>query len=942
MAFLTRCLSMQKIVSSFFPFVMKKIQPAKAPRRNGLFFPILLAVILAVLFAKSFLPGYVHFSNDGPLGQQNAAWRQLPAGFTGSWYDLNDIGTDVGAIPPAPSSLIFLLLGPVGYAKFLAPIALFILGLGAWTLFRQLKFSPLAAVLGGLAAALNSAFFATACWGVALQQIAMGMVFFALALVMANSPETPRFIRWSRLALAGLCVGVSVMEGADNGAIFSLFVAAYVFFKSLNDEGVPVMKKIGRGIGRVAMIALFAGFIATETVTSLVGTYIVGTAGMQQNKKAEDSQAHWDWATQWSLPKIETLGLFVPGVFGYKMDTPVGMDFLEDDYKGGQYWGGIGRDPVLDRYFESGSHGPMPQYSFMRQTGGQNYAGILVALVAFLAIAQSFRKQNSIFPKVQRRFIWFWTAALVISLLLAWGRFAPFYKFLYMLPYFSTIRNPIKFLAVFSLAIVILFAYGMDALSRRYLQTPNGKFNSVSAQFKNWRATVRSFDRNWSLFCVIAFGVSVFAWLVYASQKSSLVHYLQRVGFGDEDMAKEIAGFSIGQVGWSVLTFALAVALVILVLAGIFSGKRARFGGFLLGALLVADLGRADLPYIIHWNYIQKYASNPIIDFLRDKPYEHRVADLHSKSLFEDLYRIEWSQQLFPYYNIQSLDIIQSPRVTADLEAYDLALTPTGENTYYLVARRWQLTNTRYLLGPAGFLDQLNEQLDPAQHRFRIVQRFNVVPKPGIEQPTELEQLTAVPDDNGEYALFDFAGALPRAKLYTDWQTNSAGDFKNFTTNGLSEIDTKIFDDAGTNGFLTLKKLTSPSFNPEQTVLLDAPLPEANPSPAANQDSGKVEFKSYSPKKIVFSARAVAPSVLLLNGKFDPHWRVTVDGKPAELFRADYIMRGVFVPPGAHTVEFQFSLPSKPLYVTLAAIAVSILLCGVLLFRNRVRLNPSR
>ena len=41
------------------------------------------------------------------------------------------------------------------------------------------------------------------------------------------------------------------------------------------------------------------------------------------------------------------------------------------------------------------------------------------------------------------------------------------------------------------------------------------------------------------------------------------------------------------------------------------------------------------------------------------------------------------------------------------------ALAPRSADTYYLMARRWQLTNTRYLLGPAGFLDVLNEQLDP-------------------------------------------------------------------------------------------------------------------------------------------------------------------------------------------------------------------------------------
>ena len=51
---------------------------------------------------------------------------------------------------------------------------------------------------------------------------------------------------------------------------------------------------------------------------------------------------------------------------------------------------------------------------------------------------------------------------------------------------------------------------------------------------------------------------------------------------------------------------------------------------------------------------------------------------LHSNSLFEDLYSIEWSQQLFPYYNIQSLDIIQMSRMPEDLAAYQAALPPLG------------------------------------------------------------------------------------------------------------------------------------------------------------------------------------------------------------------------------------------------------------------------
>jgi hypothetical protein len=917
---------------------MKVTKPKAAPQPRKFFSaPVLLAVVLAVLFWKSFLPNYVHFSNDGPLGQQNATWIQLPAAFTGTWRDLNDIGDNAGSSSLDLTSLISWTLGPIGLSKFLAPIALFILGLGAWTFFRQLKLSALAATLGALAAALTSAFFSNACWGVASQQIAIGMDFFALALIVSNSPETPALTRWARLALAGLAVGLNVMEAADNGAIFSLFISAFVLIWALTEEGAPVVARLGRGIGRVAIIAVFAGFIATQTVVTLIGSSITGIAGTGQD--TETKEQHWDWATQWSVPKIEALGLFVPGLFGYRMNTPKDMmDSFQDAYKGGNYWGGIGRDPAIDRFFASGKEGSPPP-GMMRFSGGGGYAGVLVVLVALWAVAQSLRRQNPAFTETQRRLIWFLSVILIVSLLLAFGRFAPFYKWLYMLPYVSTMRNPCKFLAVFSWALVILFACGIHGLSRRYLEISAANSNSLSAQLKNWWMKARGLDRNWTVVCVLAVIGSVLGWLIYAMEKPGLVRYLQKVGFPDGDPAKEIAAFSIGQVGWFVIIFALAVGLCTLIIAGVFAGRRAKLGGILLGALLVMDLGRANLPYIIHWDYKQKYeigSLNPIVDFLRTKPYEHRVAyglprPLSTPAqfeLFDELYSIEWAQHHFPYYNIQSLDKIQMPRMPADLEAFEGALRigirqdSSGQwildsGTFPRVGRLWELTNTRYLLGPAGLLDLFNEQFDPGWQRFRIVQRFTIALKPGVNEfHQRLEELTAVPKDTGDYALIEFTGALPRARLYSNWQVS-------------------------TNDDATLKTLVSTNFDPWQTVLVSTPLPGVPAANAANQNAGSIEFKSYAPKNIVLSAPADAPAVLLLNDRFDSHWRVLVDGKPAELLRCNFIMRGVYLTPGQHTVEFKFSLPNGPFYVTLTAIVVGLCLVGYL-FSAGKRVVPIR
>ena len=920
---------------------------ATAAMPRGLFFAGLLAVILAGLFCKSFLPGYVHFSNDGPLGQQNTAWSRLPGAFTGIWGDLNDIGNSGGSLAPDLCTLLRWLLGPVGYSKFLAPFALFILGLGAWTFFRQLKLSPLAATLGGVAAALNSAFFSTACWGVASQQVAIGFSYFALALVVSNTPKTPALTRWVRWALAGLAVGVNVMQGADIGAIFSLFIAAFVLFKTLVDESGSIAAKLGRSVVRVAIIAVFAGFIAIQTVFSLVGTSITGIAGTGQDAESKASQ--WNWATQWSFPKIESLGLVVPGLFGYRMDTPKNMmEFLQDSYRGGNYWGLIGSDSAWDQYFADGKKGPAPDQNihYLRFSGGGSYAGILVALIAAWVIAQLLRRNNSVFDDKQRRMLWFWTALLIGSLLLAWGRFAPFYAVLYKLPYASVIRNPTKFILIFSWALVIIFAYGIHGLSRRYMEVPRGN------------SKLRGFDLAWTMVCGFAVVGSILGWLIYASQKAKLVSHLQDVGFPDKDTATMIAGFSIGQAGWFVPFFALAAGLCVLVIVGGFAGKHAKLGGILLGALLIVDLGRANLPWVIHWDYEQKYASNPVIDILRDKPYEHRVAGLHSETLFEELYEIEWKQHHFPYYNIQSLDLVMRPRIASDLANYEMAVSPHGPSDAYLLARHWQLTNTRYLLGPASFLDSLNQQLDPAQKRFRIAGRFDLLPKPDVAVPSGIspEQfVNYLPMDknmidtrisaNGRYALFEFTGALPRARLYSNWQLpmNDKAAVGGLTKANLGANGWALLQQVGTNNFLTLNELASPAFDPWQTVLLaESPTVPNPPATATNENAGTVEFTSYSPKDIKFHTQAATPTVLLLNDEFDPHWQVFVDGKPAPLLRANFIMRGVYLTQGEHNVEFYFSLPTRPLYVTLSAIVVGILLCGFLLYLEHKPQTPAK
>ena len=70
---------------------------------------------------------------------------------------------------------------------------------------------------------------------------------------------------------------------------------------------------------------------------------------------------------------------------------------------------------------------------------------------------------------------------------------------------------------------------------------------------------------------------SAAAWLICSASRERLAAYLQEVDF-DLPMAEAIAGFSIRQAGWFVLSLALALGLVALLLSGYFNGRRARAG----------------------------------------------------------------------------------------------------------------------------------------------------------------------------------------------------------------------------------------------------------------------------------------------------------------------------------------------------------------------------
>jgi hypothetical protein len=89
----------------------------------------------------------------------------------------------------------------------------------------------------------------------------------------------------------------------------------------------------------------------------------------------------------------------------------------------------------------------------------------------------------------------------------------------------------------------------------------------------------------------------------------------------------------------------------------------------------------------------------------------------------------------------------------------------------------------------------------------------------------------------------------------------------------------------------------------------------------------------YDSQRVVIRAAAKHPSILMLTDSNYPGWNVYVDGRKADLLKANYLFRGVALSPGSHDVEFRYE-PTSYAYgsgVTMMALA------GIVLWWRRSR-----
>lgn len=101
------------------------------------------------------------------------------------------------------------------------------------------------------------------------------------------------------------------------------------------------------------------------------------------------------------------------------------------------------------------------------------------------------------------------------------------------------------------------------------------------------------------------------------------------------------------------------------------------------------------------------------------------------------------------------------------------------------------------------------------------------------------------------------------------------------------------------------ERVATPGWNPAATaavVGLDRPV---------DGGGGTVTALPAKPDEERWDVDTPAGGFLRVGARWDEGWSATVDGRPARVFRADGVFRGVVVPPGHHEVRFSYRNPDE-------------------------------
>ena len=812
---------------------------------------------------------------DG-LGVELNQYRDAHDGETPRWINSIFGGMPTYQIAPSYDSTKGLTFLEQIYHLWLPDYVfyIFISMLGFYILLRAFDFREWMAALGAIVWAFSSYFFII---------IAAGHIWKVLTLAYIPPTIAGMVLCYKKkyllgLALTALFASMQIISNHVQMTYYFIIPELLMVVAFLIDA---IIKKEMMAWAKGSACVLVAAMIAVGINSSnLYHTYeyakdtMRGKSELVKAGKTEDqtdSGLERSYITAWSYGIGETWSLLVPNIKG-GASVPLSMNKTAMKKA----------DPQLE---QGGIYGAFTQYwGEQPGTSGPVYVGALVCMLFLMALF--------IVPN-KNPMKWALLIATILSILLSWGKnFMPFTDwFIDNVPMYSKFRTVSSILVVAEFTIPLLAMMGLKEVLQgfkgpegsRVQGVPGGKMKALY-----WSAGI-------TVVICLLFAISpssFFGDLVSSHDKEAVAGYVAQ-GYFDEMTGQRIL-MSIGTMreamlsadAWRSVGIILIGAFIILLMI---NGKMKKWGGVLLVGLCLIDMWGVNKRYLYDSMFEEPTSKMGV---QKTPAYEHilaqsgggrnyRVMNLTVSTFNDNTTSYFFSSiggyhaaKLRRYQELIETHIQKEVNgVFAYLNQVDTLKTP--DELFPVI----NMLNTRWFILAGRDNMQIPVENPAAMGNAWFVD--DVVEVTNANE--EIEYLDKVSPRRVAIVGKDFAGKLPSTGSPSTC-SGTGTEFKSSRVQGVEEDSLR-----------------------------------------------SVVQTSLTSDEVKYSVNSKNGGVVVFSEIYYPGWEATIDGTPADIVRADYVLRAMNVPAGNHEIVMQFRPKSVATTETIAYICFALLIISLLL-----------
>ena len=793
--------------------------------------------VSALCFAPQF-EGRVLPQHD--IEQYNGMSRDLRQHYQQTGSDAQWTGAMFGGMPAYlisvryPSQLVKNTVGQVVKAVKTPAGFIFFAMTAMWLMMLMLGVSPWAAVVPALAYGLSTYFFliigaghVTKMWALVYAPLMCGGIFTAL-----------RGNMWAGAVATALFASLEI--GANHPQITYYFLlAAGIFW--VNELIFALREKHTADFAKRTVVLIAAGIVAAGSnfaplwYTSQHSPDTIRGGSELSVSAANDSDSRGldlDYATAWSYGIAESWNMLIPDFAGG--DSSKAFD---------------ANGPVAEALAPYGlrqAARQLPAYwGGQPYTAGPTYLGAAAIFFALLGLMM-----------IRSRDRWWIMVAMVLTLLLAWGRnFMGFTELCFKyLPMYDKFRTVSMTLVVWEWAVPLLAGAAIWKMWRSSEDERRPMLRKIA-----WAAGIAG---GICLLFIVA-GGALFDFGESQSEEDMTLqfYYMLRASGADDAIAHglhEQLGFETAAAmtaeririmqadAWRSLLFILLAAGA----AALFAWRKT--GGTVTVAaaavLITVDLAFVDMRFLPHDRFVSERKTKPAIsaadaEILKDTDDGYRVYNL-TVSPFNDATTSNLHRSIGGYHGA---------KLARYQDIIDRHLQSGRETPAVL-----DMLNTRYIIEPDGSVTRR----ESANGAAWFVENT-------VEVPSAADEIEA-----------------------------------------LTRIDTKT------------TAVASPKMKSSS---------QRNEIPQGRYGSGEIRLAEYRPNYQRYEYTADTEVFAVFSEIFyNKGWNAYIDGnpRPAQYYRVDYILRGMELPAGRHTVEWKFAAPSWTAASAVTAVCSAIILAA--------------